>query len=356
MPAKAKPPAKTTVKRCFAPMDYIQDLYQATTPSLRFEAKTPEEAAAWRRKLRAKFVQLLGGLDGPRCDLAPQVSKRQKMDGYVRERVVFQSRENLSVPAWVLIPQEADGPLPAMICLHGHGAGKDEIVGIADDGTQRTEPGGYQFDFAVQAVQRGFLVIAPDMFGFGERRDKPEVEQSKGTSSCRRPSLAAMLMGRTVPGIRVYDVIRCVDYLQTRPEVNPKRIGLMGISGGGEVTTFAAAVEERIGAALISGYLAFWKDSIIPIRHCEDNYVPGILQYAEMPDIASLIAPRPVFFENGSQDTIFPLRSARAAFRQIQHAYDVLGVAHRCGMEVFEGPHQFWGKKGFPFLERWLKG
>jgi dienelactone hydrolase len=343
-------------KPSLAPMDYIERLYAENQPALAFQCKTEVEWKDWRRKLKTRFSQLLGGVDEPRCDLAPVVSKRRKMDGYTRERVVFQSRPGLTVPAWVLIPEGAKGPMPSMVCVAGHGPGKDDIVGIADDGSQRIEYDGYQRDLAIQAVRRGFLVIVPEMFGFGERRDAQDIAKGRGNSSCRRASLAGMLLGRTVPGIRVYDVVRTIDYLETRPECDRRRIGCMGISGGGTVTTFASAVEERISAALISGYLSYWKDSIMPIYHCEDNYVPGVLQYAEMADIACLIAPRPVFFECGTQDDIFPIKSARAAFKHIKAAYDVLGVAHRCELEVFEGEHQFWGVKGFPFMERWLKG
>lgn len=355
MPQKKKP-AKQPVRRAYSPMQHAMETYEAVQPALSCDARNETEWKAWRAKLKRKFLELLGPMDERRCDLAPQVSKRKRMDGYTRERVIFQSRPNLTVAAWVLIPEKASGRLPTLICLHGHGAGKDEIVGINDDGTERAEYGGYQKDFAVQAVRRGFLVIAPDMLSFGERRDQPEIAQGKGSSSCRRSSLAGMLLGRTMPGLRVYDAMRCIDYLETRPECDPKRIGCMGISGGGEITTFAAAVEERISAALISGYLAYWRDSIVSIAHCEDNYVPGVLQWAEMPDIASLIAPRPVFFENGTEDTIFPIRSARAAFKQIRASYTAAGWGHRCDMQAFPGEHQFCGEKGFPFLERWLKG
>ncbi len=363
MAPKQKPVKKATkaaptqpAKRIYSPMQHVLETYEANTPALAFSAKTEADWKVWRGKLRRKLMDLLGGLDDPRCDLAAQVGKRRKMVGYTREHVIFQSRPNLTVAAWVLIPEGASGRLPAMVCLHGHGAGKDEIVGINDDGTERAEYGGYQKDFAIRAARRGFLVIAPDMLSFGERRDQAEIALGKGHSSCRRPSLAGMLLGRTMPGLRVYDVMRCIDYLETRPECDPKRIGCMGISGGGEITTFAAAVEERISAALISGYLAQWKDSIVSILHCEDNYVPGALQWGEMSDVASLIAPRPVFFENGTADTIFPLKSARAAFKAIKEAYKVAGWPHRCAMEVFTGEHQFCGGQGFPFLEQWLKG
>jgi dienelactone hydrolase len=347
MPADAPRPV-------LAPMQYMNALYTQTTPALAFTARSEDDWKSWRRKLRTRFAELLGGLDEPRCDLAPKVSKRKKLDGYTREHVILQTRPGLALAAWVLSPHGLPAPRPTLICLQGHGAGKDEIVGLNDDGTQRDDLGGYQKDFALQAVRRGYMVIAPDMFSFGERRDPEEIAAGKGSSSCRRPSLAGMMLGVTVPGLRVYDVMRCVDYLETRPECDRKHIGCMGISGGGTITTFATALEDRIQAAFISGYLSYWKDSVFNILHCEDNYVPGILQIAEMPDIATLIAPRPVFFENGTQDSIFPLKSARAAFKAIRAAYDVLGVEHRAGMQVFEGEHQFCGDKGFPFLDRWL--
>ncbi|MCD6362002.1 MAG: acetylxylan esterase, partial [Armatimonadetes bacterium] len=253
-------------KRYLEPMRYMWDLYDATEPSLAFRAENEQQWRSWRRRLKAKFKQLLGGLDEPRCELAPEVTQRRQMDGYTREHVLFQSRPNMTVAAWVLIPDGCDGPTPTMICLQGHGSGKNDIVGIDDDGNQRAEYGGYQNDFAVQAAHRGFFVIAPDMFSFGERRDPEEIEKGVRASSCRRPSMAGILLGRTVPGIRVYDVMRCIDYLQTRPECDPKRIGCMGISGGGTITTFAAAVEERIAAAFISGYLSHWRDSIMPLH------------------------------------------------------------------------------------------
>ncbi len=347
-------PRQGKAKRHLQPMQYMWELYDATAPSMTFAASSEEEWRAWRRRLKAKFRKLMGGLDQPRCELRPSVSRREQMDGYTREHVVFQSRPNLTVAAWVLVPDGCTGPTPTMVCLQGHGPGKDDIIGIDDEGKQRREYGGYQKDFAVQAAHRGFVVIAPDMFSFGECRDPVDAAKGRGASSCQRPSMAGILMGQTVPGIRVYDVTRCIDYLETRPECDRKRIGCMGISGGGTITTFAAAVEERIHAALISGYLSHWRHSIMPLHHCEDNYVPGVLQFAEMPDIATLIAPRPVFFENGTEDNIFPIKSARSAYRKIKAAYRMLGLADHCGMQIFNGPHQFCGEKGFPFLEKWL--
>src|SRR5947208_12727813 len=124
----------------------------------------------------------------------------------------------------------------------------------------------------------------------------------------------------------------------------------MGISGGGTCTTFSAALEPRIKVALISGYLIIFRDCILSLSHCMDNYVPGILNYAEMYDVAGLIAPRPLFVESGEKDDIFPIAASRESFARVKKVYEVFGAGGVVEQETFDGPHSFWGVKGIPFL------
>jgi dienelactone hydrolase len=147
-----------------------------------------------------------------------------------------------------------------------------------------------------------------------------------------------------------------VDWIETRKELDSKRVGLMGISGGGTVTTFGAALEPRIKVALISGYLNTFKDSIVAMSHCIDNYVPGILKYCEMYDVAGLIAPRPLFVESGDKDNIFPVAASRESFVRVKKVYEAMGAGALAEQEVFDGEHSFWGKRGIPFLAKHLKG
>ena len=125
-------------------------------------------------------------------------------------------------------------------------------------------------------------------------------------------------------------------------------------SGGGTVTVFATALDPRIRAALVSGYLNTFRDSIGSLAHCSDNYVPGILNWAEMHDLAGLIAPRPLFVESGERDNIFPIRASIESFNEVRQIYDVFGAADRVEHEVFPDEHAFWGKRGIPFLARHL--
>src|SRR5437867_12503739 len=148
--------------------------------------------------------------------------------------------------------------------------------------------------------------------------------------------------------------MRTIDYIATRAELDPERVGCMGISGGGTVTVFATALEPRIRVALVSGYLNTFRDSVGSLAHCIDNYVPGILNWAEMHDIAGLIAPRPLFVEPGERDNIFPIAASRESFTQVRDVYAVFQAADRVEQEAFPAEHSFWGKRGIPFMAKHL--
>src|SRR4030095_10674283 len=127
----------------------------------------------------------------------------------------------------------------------------------------------------------------------------------------------------------------------TRPALDSKRIGVTGISGGGTITVFSAALEPRIQAAFASGYLCTFRDSIFSIAHCIDNYVPGVLEWAEMYDIAGLIAPRPFFAESGTKDDIFPIDAFKESFANVKKVYTSFGADDRIDHEILEGEHSW---------------
>jgi hypothetical protein len=241
-----------------------------------------------------------------------------------------------------------------MICVPGHGRGVDDIVGIDDQGRDRTDKAGYQHDFAIQVVEAGMAAVAIEPMGFGCRRDPINARQGLSRKACDPAAGGALLLGETMISWRVWDVMRTLDYIATRPELDSGRVGCMGISGGGTVTLFATALEPRLRAALVSGYLNTFRDSVGSLAHCIDNYVPGILNWAEMHDIAGLIAPRPLFIESGDKDNIFPIDASIESFNHARDVYRVFGAADRVEQEVFAGEHSFWGKRGVPFLARHL--
>jgi len=338
----------------FDTLVYSQARADETTRELAFTATTRPEAEAWQVRLRSRLRGLVGGLDEKRVPLEPEIHDVREFETYTRETVYLQSRPGLSIFAYFLRPKSASGRTPTVVCLPGHGRGVDDIVGIQEDGTLRSEYGGYQFDFALQCVAQGYNAFAVEQFGFGHRRDPAARRSGGGASSCQPSAGAALLLGETMVGWRVWDVIRSLDYLETRSDVDASRFAVMGISGGGTIAFFSAALETRLKAAVVSGYFNTFRDSILSISHCIDNYVPGILRVAEMYDIAGCIAPRALFIESGTQDPIFPIEATRAAYARAREIYRVFGVEERIGLEVFEADHRFWGIGAFAFLATYL--
>ena len=341
-------------KRGFDPVAYTRALYDSAPRRLRFQARTRGDAERWQQALRAKVTDLIGGFPSERQPLRPAVLDTRKFSGYTREKIVFDSAPGVSVLAYLLIPDNARRPAPVMICIPGHGRGVDDIVGIDERGRDRTDKAGYQHDFAIQVAEADMAALAIEPMGFGCRRDPINARQGLSRKACDPAAGGALLVGQTMVGWRVWDVVRSLDYIATRAEVDRQRVGCMGISGGGTITVFATALDSRIRVALVSGYLNTFKDSIGSLAHCIDNYVPGILNWAEMHDVAGLIAPRPLFVESGEQDRIFPIAASLESVAEVRKIYSVFGASDRVEHEVFPDEHLFWGKRGIPFLARHL--
>ena len=340
--------------RRFDPVAYTRDLYAAAPRRLRFGARTRREAGEWQTALRSKLTELVGGFPAERQPLRPITLETRTFPGYTREKIVFDSRPGVSVLAYLLLPTKARRPAPAMICVPGHGRGVDDIVAIDERGNDRTDKAGYQHDFAIQVVEAGLAAMAIEPMGFGCRRDAVNARVGLSRKACDPVAGGALMVGQTMIGWRVWDVMRTLDYMATRAELDQSRIGCMGISGGGTVTVFSTALDLRIRVALVSGYLNIFRDSVGSLAHCTDNYVPGILNWAEMHDLAGLIAPRPLFVESGEKDNIFPIRASIESFNEVKKIYGVFEASDRVEQEVFPDEHSFWGKRGIPFLARHL--
>jgi dienelactone hydrolase len=339
----------------FDPVHYTLQLYESAPLRLTFRAQTRQQAEAWQTQLRAKVAELVGGFPSAAAPLQPQTLEVREFPAYRREKLVFYSRPGLAVLGYLLTPRASStevpgAPYPVVICIPGHGRGVDDIVGIDAQGHDRTTRQGYQYDFALQVVEHGMAALALEPMAFGCRRDPLTRHKGAESTACQPSAGAALLLGQTMIGWRVYDVMRAIDWIGTRRELDAGRIGCMGISGGGTCTTFAAALDTRIRVAMISGYLNTFRDSIMSLSHCIDNYVPGILNWAEMYDVAGLIAPRPLFVESGLKDEIFPITASRASFARVRKVYQVFGTESVIEHEIFNGPHSFNGVKGLPFL------
>jgi dienelactone hydrolase len=338
----------------FDPVLYTKKLHDKAPLRMTFQARTRRQAEQWQIKLRAKLTELLGGFPAIPAPLTPQTLDVRDFSGYRREKFVIQSRPGLYVLGYLLTPKSGTAPYPAVVCVPGHGRGVDDLVGIDEKGQDRTGKPGYEHDFAIQAVEHGMAAVAIEPMAFGCRRDPVTRRKGLETAACQPAAGGLLLLGQTMIGWRVYDAMRTIDWIATRPELDAGRVGCMGISGGGTCTLFTAALEPRVRAAMVSGYLNTFRECIMSVSHCIDNYVPGILNWAEQYDVAGLIAPRPLFAESGELDDIFPIAASRESFQRVQKVYTVFDAAAAVEQETFNGPHSFWGKRGLPFLARHL--
>jgi len=337
------------------PVAWTMRRYEGAPLRMTFSAAGRADALLWQDRLRAKLVELIGGLPQERVALDVRRLEVREYPAYVREKITFVSRPGVSVLGYVLTPKRATGPVATVVCVPGHGRGVDDIVGIGVDGEDCMGGDGYQHDFAIQAVERGLAVVAIEPMGFGHRRDS--VTRQRGLqTACQPVAGAALLLGETMIGWRVWDVMRAVDYIETRPDLDARRVGCVGISGGGTCALFSAALDRRVRCAYVSGYLSTFRASIMSLSHCIDNYIPGILNWAEMYDVAGLIAPRPLFSEAGEHDPIFPVAASQESFRRVKHIYTVMGAGEYAQQEVFDGGHRFHGERGWPFIVSALNG
>jgi hypothetical protein len=339
----------------FDPVQFTMERYARAPLTLTYKPSNKRATEAWQKKLRVKLRELIGAFPKNKSPLQPVTLEVREFPTYRREKFVIQTQPGMAQLGYLLTPRNATSPLAAMICVPGHGRGVDDIMGIDDKGRDRTDKAGYQHDFAIQVVEAGLAAVAVEPVAFGCRRDERTKKKTLGTSSCYPVGGSALLLGETIIGWRAYDVIRTMDWIETRSELDAGRVGLMGISGGGMVTSFAAALEPRIKAAMISGYLNTFKSSIVAMSHCIDNYVPGILNWCENYDVASLIAPRPLYVESGDRDPIFPIAASKDAFAHVKQVYTALGAPDAALHETFDGEHLFHGGGGIPFLAKHLK-
>jgi dienelactone hydrolase len=341
--------------RYFDSQEFCLAVYDDIKPVLAFDARDVRSPRAWQATARAKIIELLGGFPSRRVALRPEVVEHLDFGTYTRERVVFDTREHLTAVGYLLLPAHRRSPLPVIVCLPGHGRGVTDILGLNDDGTPREERGvGYSKEYGMQCLGRGYAVFALEQLGFGARRDAAARREGPAANSCRPAACAALLLGQTMIGWRTWDAMRAIDYLATRPEVDASRIATLGASGGGTTSLFTAALDDRVKVGVVSAYFNTFRDSIVSLSHCPDNYVPGMLESMEMSDVAGLIAPRRLFVEGGERDPIFPVKGFQTAVAKAERIYDAFGVPDHFDHELHDGVHEFRGTRAFEFLARYL--
>jgi dienelactone hydrolase len=345
----------------------VEKLAEANRYSLALSGGRFRTFEDFKAAARQKVLDLL--LYKPeKVDPRPEVLERVDRDDHVREKVLFSTSPHFRVPAYVLVPKKRRGPAPAIVDLHSHGGmflfGKEKVVDLGDNHPAMTAYQERNYEgrpTATALVRRGYVVVTIDALMFGERRILMDTDLSHGwdrskygpdavahlNQVCRSKEATLVkgltLAGATWPGIVFWDDLRTVDYLATRPEVDPKRIGCVGISMGGYRALYLAALDDRIAAACVAGFMSSFRPMIqmhLDI-HSWVHFLPALHRYLDLPDVASLAAPRALLVQQCARDRLFPPEGMKESVATIAAAFDKAGVAKQFSGRFYDVPHQF---------------
>ena len=291
---------------------------------------------------RKRLIAALGGFPSDKTPLNPRRELVGENPLYRTERVWFEALPGVEVYGMLLAPKRP-GRRPALICLHGMGGSPAMTAGVS-------ERDDYMRRFGAQAAERGYVVFAPYIVNDMAQRN--------------RLHRKATWVGQTLQILEQWKMLRVTDFLASLPEVDPARIGMYGISWGGRTTLYQAAIDPRLAAVVVSGYFNQTTKKQFEASPYSTAYVDTDEEYSFFPnfvpefsdaDLASMVAPRPLFIEAGTLDTAAYFKDGFVEFTRAREIYRRLNVDDRIQFGLFRGLHLIHGIQAFSFLDRWLR-
>ncbi len=307
------------------------------------------EFDSWRQQARARVMTSLL-LPPPVAAFAPVVIAEQDRGSYVARKVVFNLPGDSRVLAYLLAPKAA-GPHPAVLLLHDHGAkfdiGKEKVIAPWDDKPEKLDSArkwvekyyGNRF-LGDELAKRGYVCLATDMLNWSDRGGGGYDGQEK---------LAANLLqfGTSFAGLIAHEDLRAAEFLAMQPDVDPKRVGAMGLSVGGFRTWQIAALSDRIAAGVSVCWMATAKGLLFPGNNQTTGQSaftmihPGLANFLDYPDVASIACPKPMMFLGGRRDALFPLAAIEEAFTKMRRVWQSQNAGAKLETRLYDAPHEF---------------
>jgi cephalosporin-C deacetylase-like acetyl esterase len=264
-----------------------------------------------------------------RTPLNARTVRTIQADGYRIECVIFDSQPGHRITANLYLPSAAV-PVPAVVVSSGH--------------SRTAKTADYNQRFALQMVRLGMAALCFDPIGQGERSqilDEQHDPEHEGTTTEHfLVGVGSILVGRNTATYRLHDAMRAVDYVCSRPEIDPTRIGFTGCSGGGTMTSYVMALDPRITCAAPACYITTFRrliDTIGP-QDAEQNLFGQVAFGLDHPDYLLLRAPKPTLISSTTQD-FFDIEGSWQAFRQAKRVWGILGHPERVDLVEMSGPH-----------------
>ena len=346
--------------RNLSPNQMFIELAKAHTPQHHFAGTTPQDFESWKAEALPKVLATLG--DYPeRVDPNPQLLAEWRSKGLRRQRWIIDVQPYLSATLLVNIPEDTreSEKLPTILACHGHGRfGKEPVMGNDSSPALRQEIEDHGYNYGEAMAHKGFVTYAIDWIGFGERNDsqKPNHLSTAGNRDwCNLYYLHATMFGMTSLSINVAHGKAATDFVSTLPNVDPNRLGVMGLSGGGTMTLWMTLCDERFKASEIICYSdLWWAVGMRDINYCGMQVAPGLFKLLDLPDLQGLIAPRPLLVTIGANDTCFKVDTAMQCYRQVERIYETAGASERLELDLHPGEHGWAGNKSEDFFRRHL--
>ncbi|MGI8384292.1 alpha/beta hydrolase family protein [Robertmurraya sp. P23] len=277
---------------------------------------------------RGHLLELLGERSKPKEVLA-KVLQVETKPGYELEHLMLHANDMETVPAYLAKPLHAHGPLPVVIYNHSHGGnfelGKEEL--LSSSSYLQSPP------FVEEITGLGYAVCSIDMWGFNQRKGKQESELVK----------EMLLNGETLWGMRIFDNMSLIDYLETRPDIDCNRMATIGMSMGGLMSWWLSALDERIKVT-VDMAAQVHLETLMKKRGLDHHgfyyYVPGFLKYFSTLAVQEMIAPRPRLSMIGKDDRMCPIDGAEWLDEQLRKTYKEQDVHNNWECRILTGGHQ----------------
>lgn len=349
---------------------FYQQMKQQLTYPLAWGKAEEKDFAKWKAQARHVLAECMQNLQPAPKAYAMEVTDREQRDGYEARKIRFNLSEWSRVPAYLLVP-EGEGPFPAIVLLHDHGAhfsiGKEkmvrpfhvapEVMEDADQWASQCYDGQYVGDYL---ARHGYVVLAVDALFWGERGRK------EGTSYDAQQALASnfLQMGASWGAFINVDDMRSAEFLASLPFVDKERVGSLGFSMGAYRSWMLAALTDVVRASAS----ICWMNTTEHLMTLTNNQnkggsayamlIPALRRYLDYPHVASIACPKPTLFFNGTRDKLFPIEGVKDAYQEMEAVWKSQGASDRLVTKLWDEKHFFnkeMQKETLEFFDRWLK-
>ncbi len=346
--------------RNLSPNRMFVEMAKSHRPLYGFTGTSPEDFESWKAEALPKVLATLGD-DPPSVDPNPELLAQWEDKGLTHQRWIIDVQPHLSATLRVALPQgTAKGEQrPAILCCHGHGQfGKEPVMGNDSSPALRQAIQDHGYNYGEVMAQKGFVTYAIDWIGFGERddRQKPNhLSVARERDWCNLYYLHATMLGMTSLSINVAHGKAATDVVSAMPQVDPERLGVMGLSGGGTMTLWMTLCDERFKASEIICYSdLWWAFGMRDANYCGMQVAPGLFKLVDLPDLQGLVAPRPLLITIGANDTCFKVDTALQCYEQLTDIYAAAGASDRLELDLHPGEHGWAGNRSEAFFRRHL--